>query len=67
MHILIGILLILSLSFLPAPETSDGAPVRGSVSVVTGTQGTQVGLQFTTDGNPSVTIGFGQHIPAAED
>lgn len=67
MHILIGILLILSLSFMAAPTTADGKPVRGAVAVVTGTEGTKIGLQIQSDGNPRVSLRIGEVIPHTED
>lgn len=58
MKFLVGILLIIALSAMPAPESSE-ASTKGSITVKTGTEGTHIGLKVKSDTNPSVILHLG--------
>lgn len=62
MQFLVGLLLIVALAFTPAPVPSDSG-TKGKIAIQTGTQGTKVGWEIETSGNPRVIIGGEHEIP----
>lgn len=56
MQVLLGILLILALALAGPITTSDGSRVSGSVSVQTGTEGTNIDVELQTPGDPKIIV-----------